>query len=302
MNDADDQIPQRSADGLAALDVFYDDFNDVHFFVEDEDQENLYETLLRKVFPLLKIARIFPLGGKQAVLKQATNSNRVASAPFGAYIVDKDFDDLLATRVSAPNLFYLDRYCIENYVLDEGAIVEVIVENHPKKKRGQIAESLGLRSRISTIFADLRPLFVLFFGCQRLQLGITNCSAAPERYCSSGLRWEICQAAIENYKTEVIEAAAVADISPTVTDPLSDPRFTSALSADDHALVSGKYVCAMIHHYVKSRFSLGSMTFDSFVYRLAKNCGAAPMRELAKRIATTVASERPLLADRLQIA
>jgi len=54
--------------------------------------------------------------------------------------------------------------------------------------------------------------------------------------------------------------------------------------ASDYELVSGKFVAAMLFHYIKSEYNLGSMTFESFVYRLAKNCTLRSMREFAERV------------------
>ena len=58
MNAPASDLPARSPAGMAALDVFYSDFNDVNFYVEDDEQENLYEAILRKLFSRLKIVRI----------------------------------------------------------------------------------------------------------------------------------------------------------------------------------------------------------------------------------------------------
>ena len=79
-------------------DVFYTDFNDVNFYVEDGEQENLYEVILRKLFSGLKIARIFPLGGKTAVFQRAPSGHNDNIRNFRAYIIDRDFDFLPGTQ------------------------------------------------------------------------------------------------------------------------------------------------------------------------------------------------------------
>ena len=66
-------VPSRSPAGMAALDVFYSDFNDINFYVEDQEQEKLYEIIFKRLFPRLKITRIFPLGGKAAVIEHASS-------------------------------------------------------------------------------------------------------------------------------------------------------------------------------------------------------------------------------------
>lgn len=299
MTQEDDALPRRSPDGLAALDVFYDEYNDIHFFVEDEDQENLYEVLLRKMFPGLTIARIFPLGGKAAVIRDATECPQDETKPYRVYIVDKDFDDLLGSKVSEPHLFYLDRYCIENFLIDPSAIVEVIVECHPRLKRRSVVTSLALPNAITSIFAQLRPLFTLFFCVQLFDLGIRNCGTKPDRYCNHRRRWEIESDAVESYKEEVLVAAATVGLAPPIVDPFLDERLAAAVGVDDHSLVSGKYVCAMLLHYLKASYSLGVLTLDAFIYRLAKNCEVAPLRDLARRIAATAIAARPELSVHL---
>ena len=138
----DEALPTRSADGLAALDVFYSEFNEINFYVEDADQENLYEVILRRLFPGVKVDRIFPLGGKDAVLRHASSSANENLPAFRAYILDKDFDDLLEKKVTRPNVFYLDRFCIENYLLDENAFVEIVIESLPRKHRQEDRKSV----------------------------------------------------------------------------------------------------------------------------------------------------------------
>jgi hypothetical protein len=296
----DGELPSRSADGLAALDVFYDEFNDVHFYVEDAEQENLYELLLKEAFPGLTITRIFPLGGKEAVIQHARLNPVGSMGPYGAHIVDKDFDDLLGTIVPFPHLFYLDRYCIENYLIQSDAVVEIVVESNPRKKRTNIEGELDLQSTTARMLDELRPLFALFYCVQRFQLGLENCGTKPERFCVDATRWRICETALNGYRDEVVAAAARAGIAPPLLDPLLDGRIAHVTTADSQCLVSGKFIGAMLHHYVKSKFSLGTMTLDSFIYRLAKNGDRSALKPVTTRIAAAALYARPNVATKLQ--
>ncbi len=284
MSAAEPDLPARSPSGMAALDIFYSDFNDVNFYVEDYDQENLYEEILKKAFPWLRIARIFPLGGKSAVFQHATSNSNQGIECFRAYIVDRDFDDLLGKRFDHPNIFYLDRFCIESYLLESRAIVELVIENHPKKRRTDIEARLSADAQLSSLFRCLRPLFILFFCAQLLDLGLKNCSSPPEAFCKPKRLWELDDAAVLRYETELKSAAQARLLDPPLADPRSDGRLSGAIRASDYALVSGKFVAAMLFHYVKSKYSLGSMTFESFVYRLTKNCALRSMRPFAARV------------------
>jgi hypothetical protein len=284
MTEQDLDLPTRSADGLAALDIFYSDFNEINFYVEDIDQENLYEVLLRKLFPDVRIERIFPLGGKPAILRHARSSDNAGITSFRAYILDKDFDDFLENQVSHPNIFYLDRFCIENHILEEDAFVEVVIESQPKKRRQDVVRNLEISNMTDQIFSALRPLFICFACVQRFQLGLTNCGCAPETYCINGRLWEIDQQVFRSYIDTLVEASLVANLDPPIDDPISDERLRDICSANNHSLICGKYVVAMLFHYIKSKYKLGNITFDSFVFRVAKSCSLVSLADLGRRI------------------
>jgi hypothetical protein len=277
-------LPTRSQRGLAALDIFYDEFNDVNFYVEDEEQENLYFEVFRKLFKRVRIARIFPLGGKSAVFQHAMSTGNQEIKGFRAYIVDRDFDHFLEKQFVHPNVFYLDRFCIENYVLEPSAIVEVVIENHPKAKRDDVKAKLSLGEQIPSLYNGLKPLFRLFLCSQSLDLGIKNCKSRPEAFCEPKRLWNVNAASVVSYQGELETAAAGNGMNPSEFRSHCDGLDSRIRAASSYQLVSGKFVAAMVFHYVKSRYILGSMTFDSFVYRLAKNCTLRSMRPITVRV------------------
>lgn len=176
------------------------------------------------------------------------------------------------------------------------AIIEVVIENHPKRRRAEVEARLMLDGQISSTYRALRPLFALFFCAQSLDLGVKNCSLPPERFCKPKRLWELNDAAIVQYEADLKAAAQAKLIDPPLVDPRSDSRLSRAARTSDHSLVSGKFVGAMLFHYVKSNYTLGSMTFESFIYRLAKNCALFSMRPFAARVRAAVrahAANRP---------
>lgn len=276
-------IPARSQSGLAALDVFYNDFNDVNFYVEDDGQENLYYEVLRKLFKDVAIARIFPLGGKSQVFAHAVSKSNDVISPFRVYIVDRDFDYLLDRQFDHPNVFYLDRFCIENHLLETAALIEIVIENHSKRKRDEVGRSLQFDKRIPLASKSLRPLFTLFLCAQSLDLGIRNCASPPEAFCRPKRLWSLSAKALRDYERAVRQEAE--QKGPKLFDTRMAIVSSRASGATDDELISGKFVAAMQFHYIKSKYSLGSMTFDSFAYRLAKNCTLDSMRTFADRVA-----------------
>ena len=279
-----EQIPTRSSAALSALDIFYTNFNEVNFYVEDIEQENLYFAILKKHFPAIIFSKIFPLGGKSAVLAHAKNPINKKSKTKNIYIVDQDFDHLLGRVEKIKNVFYLERYCIENYLIEADAIVEVIIENNPKLKSSDIVDALGLVGFFDQINLSLKELFILFYAAQLFQLEIENCAIKPEKFCNTKSRWKIDEDRVNEYRKTIVSEAKPPKIDPPLIDLAADIRLQSARTANSDQLVSGKYILTIIFHYIKSRYSLGSITFDSFVYRVAKNSALESMTPIASKI------------------
>ncbi len=285
-------LPTRSEDGMAALDIFYAEFNDINFYVEDEDQENLYKVIFGKLFKRIRIERIFSLGGKRALLKHAASEANQSIKCFRAYVVDRDFDHLLGNQFEHPNVFYLDRFCIESHLLEPTAIVELVIENHPRSRRVDVNAKLSTGSQIRSIYRGLRPLFVLFLCAQALNLGVRNCSSPPESFCETKQRWVLKRRVAISYREGLRVAAKANGLTTDQFDSRCEPLSLRASTVPDFELVSGKYVAAMLFHYIKSKYSLGSMTFDSFVYRLAKNCKLRSMQAFAVRVRSGAQTHR----------
>ncbi|MCW8308199.1 DUF4435 domain-containing protein [Acidiphilium sp. PA] len=279
-------LPQRSEGGLAATDIFYRSYNEFYFYVEDADQENLYFVILKAIFPELIFEKIFPLGGKPSVLAHAKECG-ANSLQKRVYILDKDFDDLLNKKEDIKGLFYLDRFCIENFFLQEEAMVEIVVESDPKIGREEVRRNLRLEKTISEIGNDLRTLFSLFYFAQLEDLGIANCRLKPESFCKSKQLWEICPILMSKYLDDINAICDQRGI-PKPAEPLSsDTRLLGFYRASESQIISGKFWLSMLFHYIKSKYRLGSVTFDSLTFRAAKNCNFEGLRWLVVDVLAT---------------
>lgn len=277
-------IPTRSAAGLAARDVFFEQFNDINFYVEDEDEENLYHEILARLFRGTQLTRIFPLGGKQRVLDHARDAaNKTLRRP-RIYIVDKDFDDLLGQKVPLPNLFYLRRYCIENFLLEEDAALQIVVESHPKMSRQALARSLRFSAFLENLISCSTELFRLFFLVQKYNLGLPNTGQPPDRFVRPKRRWLIDRRLVARYRSKVADALIAKGIIESVDGagrlalgafPRSGPR---------DANISGKFLLKLTHNYLSARMNVGQVGIDSLRYRLARNAKLRPLLELRRRV------------------
>ena len=278
-------IPERSLEGKQALDVFYLSENDANFYVEDEDQENLYFEILRKSFPDISITRIFPLGGKHNICRhEADQSN--SAIPNRVYLVDKDFDDLLGTPLEKGRIIQLDKFCIENYFLEIDGLVELIIEEHPKYNRETVMEEVGLDRIINELYEESKDLFALYFIAQNRNLNLPNCSQAPETFTVSGRPYQIDLAKISSYCEAVNQLLLEGGHSKLDYDELDkDERLLEFYQQPLDTVVSGKHVLAMLFHKLKDSRRLGkNQRHESLKFRLAKNCNLAAFRPVSERI------------------
>ena len=289
MISTDDSIPANSQAGLAARDVFFATFNDVNFYVEDEGQENLYAEILGRLFPKLKIEQIFPLGGKKALVAHCLDPANKAGEKRAIYIADKDFDDLLGTIFSAPNLFYLDLFCIENYLLEDKAVLQLAVENQPREPRARLARELAFDTFLSDCHRSLDPLFRAFFVAQVLDLGIDRTSIQSRsdfRRVAVPGRWT--QLGHPRMPTMFVVSESNGGSCHPRMSSRSWLRPRLRCRRPPGAYISGKFLVGLLFHYLRHKVRLGNVTIDSMCYRLARNASLSLTRlrrAIAKRLA-----------------
>lgn len=283
----DESIPTKSPEYLAAQSIFYTQFNDVSFYVEDEDQENLYFRILKKLFPGLRIDKIFPLGGKPRCIEHAKKGT---SGRVSVYILDKDFDDLLGLILSKPNIFYLERYCVENFLFEEEALIKFVISEKPRLKERDIKRKLGFEELMKSISSDLQELFLLFFVVQKFTLpGLANTSQNVERFCTDNDPSHVCSKKVDEYSGRVQE---------TFEKAYPRRKFRVALRRNKKYFnlprgqccpknISGKHILSLLRHRNHYTFDLSAKpSLDSFALRLAEYCEFRSLEAIANSIAT----------------
>lgn len=289
MPDTYPNIPERSERGRAALDIFYDEFNEVNFYIEDSEQENFYFQIFKTHFPNVKIERIFPLSGKSSVIGHARdNSNSKIKAR--VYLLDKDFDDLLGKKIEQSNIFYLDKFCIENYLLEPKAFIEVAIECDPKLRFEPVKRAIDFEALLAEINDALSDLFAIFYLVQKHGLELKNCSEKPERFCLKNRLWKLDPSKLESYRIQFNELALQVGAPPITTDMSIDVRLEGFGRSGKDEIISGKFVLAMFFHLLKHKFPVGNVSFSSLTYRLCKNCDLDEFRPVANRIKEYLAS------------
>lgn len=285
-----ESIPTKSPAYLYAQSAFFTQFNDVDFYVEDSDQESLYYCILSRLFPKLTIEQISPLGGKAAVLEHAANNK--TNRP-SVYIVDKDFDDLLGTRTTIRSVFYLDRYCIENFVLETSAILRFIVSEKPTFTIDTANTTLDVALFLRKTIAELRSLFLDFFLVQKHALGLPNASMSVAQFARANPGWSIDPDKVAAYESKVI---ALLPVSTRLEDERKKLASEFELTRRKQFVgrnVSGKYLLALLLRRISRAFKVPGTDLSSARYRLAEYCTFSSLRGLRQEIESSLSLATP---------
>ncbi|WP_062358364.1 DUF4435 domain-containing protein [Pseudoxanthomonas mexicana] len=137
-----------SASALHARSVFFEEFNDIDIYVEDTDATTIriFTTLLQRAMENLRIETVFGLGGRHEVLKRF--SSDANNARKRLYIIDGDFSCILGDLCHhevPTGVFRLSRYCIENYLVDEEAFIQVAHDEDGSRRQIELKQEANLQ-------------------------------------------------------------------------------------------------------------------------------------------------------------
>ncbi len=180
---------QRSIKGKKAKAVFYRAFNDIDIYVEDTSigTRKLYSELFtRALGEIYRIETVFPLGDKLTVIKKC-QEDQIDGGRLRLYIVDGDIDLLNGSNPQGlKRLFILKRYCVENYLVDEAAIIIVLNEEDLERKRADIEREFEFKKWALLTERELFDIFVLYAIVKQLGLGCVTVTFPIRRLLSSG--------------------------------------------------------------------------------------------------------------------
>lgn len=279
-----EEIPAYSLDALQARDIFFEGIARVHFFVEDEHLENLYECLLERIFPRLDSFAVFALAGKDNVLRHARSNDANEHKALRIYILDKDFDDVLGKIFVRDDVFYLDDYNIEMSLLDEVSLLRICVEERPRVRRAVLRERFGFDTAMQQWLPMLDKLHRAFALVQKYDLGIANSNLPPERFTKPGDVSSLDGDVIDRYVSDVANALVLRDVivDRDDYDGLSNRIFIDRRYRIRH--INGKFVARLCYHRMKRRQLLSNVTQDSIVMRCAGGSELKRLRGFKLRV------------------
>ena len=114
----------------AAIRSLFLPLQDVEVYVEDENDEVFYRTLLKRVAePEIKVARVISLGNRTAVIK-AANAYDYSTRP-AVFIIDGDLEWVrgLPAPAGGKGLHRHNAYCVENLLMCGAAITSLLAQD-----------------------------------------------------------------------------------------------------------------------------------------------------------------------------
>ncbi len=257
-------IPERTSYSGESYKL-YDDYNDIHIFVEDAGFENLYKELFKKSD--VRIENIFSKNGKESVLRAAKScaDNRCV------FIVDRDWDDLLGIMSTLKNVVVLSMHSIECYLIDYGAFSGIVLSDFPKCNIDCLFSEKHFEEILKNVSDKLRPLFECFSAMQMCNQKAQGCSHKPGRF-----QQENRSCAPDERKI----AQFISDSKILVFQSVKDYFSVDVLTAKGH----GKFMLHYVWEGVRHRSQIRKIGIEKLMMRLAQLIDTPELRALTHEV------------------
>lgn len=167
----------RKEESKSAKSVLLEDFNDIDVYVEDTalESKKIYKQILNRVFiGQYNIDDVIPVGSCNKVVSEWAKHKKNNDNRPKVFIIDGDFihfNKNLETIVpeefknDLSGLYVLPRYCIENYLIDEDAFIEVIHDEDAVDERDDIKSKIDFNGWVEANEKLLADLFIVYSVC-----------------------------------------------------------------------------------------------------------------------------------------
>lgn len=153
-------------------------YNDIDIYIEDTTCQNMYQVLIGRILSgRAKLRKVFPLGGRPAVISKCS-SDQIDAQRRRLYLIDGDFDALFGNQVAPhlKHLYQLKVYCVENILFCEHAACELGCECRTNTPKQDIEQMVDFRNFSLTLVSNLRLLFILYGAAHILDTSLQTFS------------------------------------------------------------------------------------------------------------------------------
>ena len=259
-------IPERASYSGQSYKL-YDDYNDVHVFVEDKGFENLYVVLFKKYG--VGVENIFSRNGKDEVLKAAESCTDTKCV----FIVDRDWDDLLGIVSTLKNVVVLSMHSIECYLIDHKAFSGIILGERPRCDIDSLLGEKHFREILTDVSDKLRPLFECFVAIQMS-------AQEEERPLPGHFRQSNRSCAPDELKI----AEFISDSGVSVPQSVKNYFSAEVLTITGH----GKFMLHYVWEGVRHRSGIGTIGMEKLMMRLAQLIDTLELKALTHEVKARV--------------
>lgn len=137
--------------------------NSIDIYTEDNDKDKeFYVRLLKQLMQETEIIinDIYPLGCCQEVINHCKTNTQLIRKKL--YIIDGDIHLIHKPKETIPNLFVLNSYCIENYVVEKKSVVDFAYEIVATMPKHEVEMAIKYDEHMRKAVDNLINLFLHF--------------------------------------------------------------------------------------------------------------------------------------------
>lgn len=278
--------PDRAKPAIRSL---FASLQDVEVYVEDTNDEVFYRALLQRATGKhVRIARVFGLGGREAVINAATKYDH-ASKP-ALFIIDGDLDWVRGTPppISARWFHRHSAYCVENILICPLSIASLVSEElvlsfEDAEKR------IGFEAWVNSIEKPLSDLFSAYATANEFCPHLTTVSTGVGVMCTpnrSKTPPVLDPIKVDTEKQQLLASVENIVAKPSILEYCNNVQMRISNLPFPLDAVSGKdFLLPLLHFHLQS---LGiRIKKDSLRLRLAKMCAQEKLNDLEEAIRTS---------------
>lgn len=283
-------ILKRTDQGEYAKSIFFHSYNEIDVYVEDTSlgYKKIYTELLKRVLKDdYRIHSIFPLGSRDSVINFCKTHRK--DRPF-VFIVDADLYQMSGEDdegiLKLEGLFVLEKYCIENYLIDVSALLELLHEEDVEKDIEEITKLFSYdewleknKKLLVDLFVEYAIAFSLVPEIQTVSYRVSNLTLSRDG--------DLCNDKIikrtQDIKNEIIEITGeqlYGEMKNHITHSIktNECMLLKYVSAKD-------YIIPLLFLRMRTMFKLKSTNINWKV-RLSMKCDISSLSDIKVCIST----------------
>lgn len=272
---------QHSDEGLINRMMFLSERNTLNIIVEDTGKEYIYEKIFFRMLKdtNIEVNKVFPMGGKSGVIKAYKLYGNTYENKPTLYLVDGDFDLFLDKEIISDECFlYLNNYNIEDYYLDEVAIIDYI-SCKIKKLNSETKKLIDYSNWFISSLDTLLDLFLCFIIIQKYLPGEPNVEEKkPLSFCNQETGFFdslLINNYIDNKKTKITEY----DLKYNNVKDI----YSTTLEEKPLRIICGKYLITGLSRYLTLKLGK-KITYEDFLDNLILNFNVSSLNFVKERI------------------